>query len=408
MRSFKPAFSRRAAAPLLVALLLLSLSPGCGKRAPNAPNAPAAPGGVGAVSGAVPRADGKTLVAAFLDIGQGDSAVVETPGGKTILLDAGPPGSDDAILNYLRRRGITRLDYVVASHPHADHIGGMARVLDALPFGPVYDAAFATGSQVQERYLTAIQKHGGRITKARAGQSVPIDSGVTMEVLAPRDPLFEENDSDWINNNSVVVRFVYGRTRLLFTGDMEEKERQRLYMAGADLRADVLKVAHHGSRNGTDAEFLGRVQPQVAVLSCEQGNDYGHPHKEALEALRAAQVPFLRTDLQGTITLTCDNQGHIQQQTERQADAAALNMPGNRKLSRPTRPGREAGSRAPSAPPNAPAASSEPSGGFIGNTRSHIYHPANAPNLPAPQNRIHFNSREEAEAAGYRPARNAD
>lgn len=405
MRSFKPAFSWRAIAPLIAGLLLGCLLPGCSKRTPNAP---APPGGTGAVSGAAPRADGKTLVAAFLDIGQGDSAVVETPGGKTILIDAGPPGSDDVILNYLRKRGIARLDYVVASHPHADHIGGMARVLAALPFGPVYDSAFATGSQVQERYLTAIQKHGGRITKARAGQSVPIDGSVTMEVLAPRDPLFEENDSAWVNNNSVVVRFVYGKTRLLFTGDMEEKERQRLYTAGTDLRADVLKVAHHGSRNGTDAEFLGRVQPQVAVISCEQGNDYGHPHKEALAALRAAHVPFLRTDLQGTITLTCDDQGHIQQQTERPADASALNAPGNPKLSRPSRPAREAGSRAPSAPSNTPAASAEPSGGFIGNTRSRIYHSASAPNLPAPQNRVHFNSRKEAEAAGYRPARNAD
>src|SRR5205823_12594327 len=114
-------------------------------------------------------------------------------------------------------------------------------VLRTVPFGPVLDAAFPTGSQVQERFLSTIKAQGGSITPGRAGKSIPIDDMVRMDVLAPSEPLFTENDTDWINNNSVVVRFTFGRTHLLFTGDMEEAERERVYASGADLNADVLK-----------------------------------------------------------------------------------------------------------------------------------------------------------------------
>ncbi len=402
-------------------LALFLLLAGCGKSGPanggsrtnNAGNAGGATAADSARNAATPlarHADGKTLVVSFLNIGQGDSAVVETPGGKTVLIDAGLPGSDDEITGYLKQRGIARFDAVIESHPHNDHIGGMAKTLDAVPFGPVYLSGLAVASQVQERFLTTIKAHGGRVVPVRAGQRVPLDD-VKIDVLAPTE-LFQEGQPSYINNSSVVVRVAFGKSRFLFTGDMESQERDRLYASGADLRADILKVAHHGSHNGTDADFLNRVKPQVAVISCATGNDYGHPHIEALQALRAARVSLYRTDLNGTVTVSCDDQAHYNVRTERAASPEALNTPGQRGGrsggnggGSSARRGRGTSAAETSAPPvPMPPGDVETGAAFVGNRRSKIYHAPDAASLPAPANRVYFRTRDEAEAAGYRAA----
>ena len=386
------------AALFLLAALALA---GCG-RATTAHGA----SGARAVAGGLPaHGDGKTLVATFLDVGQGDSEVVETPSGKTVLIDAGPPGAEQTILAFLRARGVQRLDYVVASHPHEDHIGGMAAVLDALPFGPVIDAAFDVHHEIQDSCLSAIRSHGARLLRGRAGDHFTIDSQVSMDVLAPRNPLFSESDTDWINNNSVAVRITYGRTRLLFLGDMEAEERQRLYDDGADLRADVLKAAHHGSRNGTDPDLLARVHPQAVVMSCGAANDYGHPHLQALQALESANVPFFRTDLNGTVSLTCDSEGHVSALPERTADRERMATPGGT-FGRTGRFNAGHERARPTHKPEDSTTGGSASGDVIGNVNSHVYHlPGSRGRLPSPANRVYFHSAAEAEAAGYRPAR---
>ncbi len=302
---------------------------GCGGKRGDAPAAAGRPASGNPKTSSSAGLSGKTLKVTVMDIGQGDSTLIETPGGKTILIDAGLPGSQEKIEPILQAHHIARLDFVVDSHPHNDHIGGMGKLLGDVPFGIVYDSGMVTNSPAQTRLLRAIQQTGGRLIKARAGDKVEIDRDVTMEILAPQDPLYTEHEKSGINNNSVVVRFVFGKTRLLFTGDMEEEERGRLYESGADLHADFLKAAHHGSRNGTDAEFLSKVKPQLATISCATGNDYGHPHQEALETFQAAKVPIYRTDLSGSITILCDNQEHLQVQPVQIAEESRVYAPGD-------------------------------------------------------------------------------
>jgi len=305
---------------------------GCGKKAdeggagvgkPPAGQMRTQPGGQNVVL------NGKTLKITVMDIGQGDSTLIETPSGKTVLIDAGLPGSQDKIEPILREHHVSKLDFIVDSHPHNDHIGGMGKLLEEVPFDTVYDSALVTNAPAQTRLLKAIKAGGGKFVRARKGMTVPIDNDVTMEILQPQDPLFQESDKNYINNDSVIVRFVFGKTRLLFTGDMEEVERARLYESGADIRADFLKIAHHGSRNGTDAEFLGRVKPQIATISCATGNSFGHPHAEAIQALQATQIALYRTDLSGTIVINCDAEGHLQALPSQIAESNRVYQPGD-------------------------------------------------------------------------------
>ena len=272
---------------------------------------------------------GKTLKVTVLDIGQGDSTLIETASGKVILIDAGLPGSQDIIEKVLKDHNIQKIDFVIDSHPHNDHIGGMGKVLTDTPFDTVYDSTLITNAPAQTRLLKAIKAGGGHRVEARAGMNVPIDGDVTMQILQPQDPLFQQGAKSYINNDSVVVKFVFGKTRLLFTGDMEEVERARLYETKADLGADFLKIAHHGSRNGTNAVFLNKVHPQIATISCANGNSFGHPHIEALQALQATSIALYRTDLSGTITITCDNAGHLQAKPTQIAETGRLYQPGD-------------------------------------------------------------------------------
>jgi competence protein ComEC len=388
-------------------MFLLPLS--CGRRASPGPAAlPPGP-----VAG--------QLVYTQIDVGQGDSELIVSPDGHAMLVDAGLPGNAERIMAVLRERGVTRLDLAVASHPHNDHIGSMDDIVRQVLIGQFLDSGFNYGSAAQRRLLEALKERHVPFKLARPGQSYPLGERVTLAVLAPRDPLLKGTDSD-PNNNSVVLKVLYGGVRILLTGDMEEAERERLYADNADLAAEVYKVAHHGSHNGTDRELLERVRPRVALISCAVGNDYHHPHAEALEALASAQVAIYRTDLQGTITLTTDGRSW-QVRTEKQA-TIPLTTPG-REISlggrlEPRAAGgtRTPASREPADVPRArsgasaavdgaqPAAAGGSSGpvSIIGNLRTKVYHVGRSGRLPAPANRVYFRSEAEARRAGYRPA----
>ncbi|HEU4754716.1 MAG TPA: MBL fold metallo-hydrolase, partial [Armatimonadota bacterium] len=357
----------RSARYFLLALLLLlagcsrpSLSRTAGERQDAALGAPAR----------------GTLQVAFLDVGQGDSTLVQAPGGTSILIDGGPPEAGPRVIDAIRRAGIKKLDWVLGSHPHSDHIGGLVDVFREIPFERVLDPGYNHGTALQRTYLQLIKEKGAKAILARSGQTYDLGSGAQLQILAPQDPLLKGTDSD-PNNNSIVARLVFGGARFLFTGDMEEDERARLLKSHspAELQAQVLKVAHHGSRNGTDPEFLRVVRPEYAVISCAAHNDYGHPHPEALQALQSAGVPVLRTDQRGTIVFTTDGK----QLRLQGSPPVAVN-------------GKAAA---------APAAPSAREGRVIGNSASRVYHAPECPALPSPERQVLFSSAAEAEKAGY-------
>ncbi len=273
---------RPATLPLVFALICCAavFSAGC-QSDDNRPQA-AAPIAAGSLSGQ------NVLSVSYIDIGQGDSQLIQTPSGKNILIDTGAAEGRKALLGYLEQRGVRQLDLVIATHPHLDHVGNLPQVIDAYPVGEFLDSGLVTGSPAQERYLRALKEKRVKFTiVSRRGADTTRDlgDGITLTLLQPRAPLLSDTDSD-PNNNSIVALLTSGKVRFLFTGDMEEDEReQRLYPSGDSIRAEIYKVAHHGSRNGTDDAFMERVQPQEAIISCGVRNDYGHPHPETLAAL---------------------------------------------------------------------------------------------------------------------------
>jgi beta-lactamase superfamily II metal-dependent hydrolase len=251
---------------------------------------------------------GKLLVVSFIDIGQGDAELIETPSGKRILVDSGPPEGQTALLKYLNQRGVTKFDMVMSSHPHRDHIGNSDTILTTFPTAVVYDSGYAFSGADLKHMLAVIKAKNIPFVnvgaKGLAGTNVNLGDGVNIRFLNPRLP-YLSNTSD-PNNNSIVFKLSMGTTSVLFTGDQELAERTRLLNTKEDLTSTVYKVAHHGSFNGTDDPFMARVKPKEAVISCAVGNSFGHPHKKALDALASAKARVWRTDTMGTVVLVTD------------------------------------------------------------------------------------------------------
>jgi competence protein ComEC len=246
------------------------------------------------------------LTVHFLDVGQGDAALLRTPAGRWILIDAGPGGQGrDAgkrvVVPFLRREGARRIELVVASHGHADHVGGMAAVLEAMPVGLVLEPGEPIGEAPYLGFLAGVEGAGARWQAARAGDRIELD-GVRLVVLSP--------DAQWTaammdpNEESVVLLVEYGGARLVFTGDAGEPVERRL--AGRVGDVDLLKIGHHGSRSATSDAWLDELRPERAVISLGAKNRYGHPAAEVLERLAARGIAVLRTDRRGTITFTID------------------------------------------------------------------------------------------------------
>lgn len=248
------------------------------------------------------------LVAHFIDVGQGDANFIELPNGEVMLIDAGIASTGDDIVEYIENLGYDTIDYVVSTHPHADHIGGMAEIIEAFDIESVYMPRAVSTSKTYENLLETIQDKGLSIKTGRAGVEVLNEEDLDIVMVAPNS-----DDYSNLNNYSIVLKITYGDVSFLYTGDAEEESLEEIT---SDIEADVLKVGHHGSDTSTSEEFLEKVNPQYAVISVGEGNSYGHPAASTIELLQEYTNNIYQTDLNGTVVISTDGV-NINVKTER-------------------------------------------------------------------------------------------
>jgi beta-lactamase superfamily II metal-dependent hydrolase len=288
-----------------------------------------------------PPASGGELTIRVLDVGpvNGDSILITAPSGKTVLIDAGDTTRGKAVVDALKRNNIQQLDYFIATHPHPDHIGGSAEVFKAVKVLNVIDNGLGPSAQPSptpissklpskfpsksvkpvakkppsitkfyDDYKAAVSASGAHYETARPGTKYDLGGGALLTVLAPSEPFFTREQmrtgGNEPNANSIVVRLDYGAFSMLLAGDAEEQTEHRLLTKDLNLEARVLKIGHHGSKYASTEDFLKRVKPEFAIVSCGAWNRYGHPAQQVLDRLRAANVKLYRTDLHGEITIS--------------------------------------------------------------------------------------------------------
>ncbi len=280
-----------------------------------------AEGGSAAMAGQAANAAGRApqdsyFEVCFIDVGQADAALVRCD-GKTMLIDGGNAADSDLIYSFLRNHSLNHLDYIVCTHAHEDHVGGLAGALNYATANTAFCPVTSADGRAFDSFVTYLAKQGVSITVPSAGDRFMLGSA-SVQVVGPVRP-----DTDEPNNTSLVLRIVYGETSFLFTGDAEKEEEEDILAAGYELDSDVLKVGHHGGSASTTDLFLQAVSPQYAVISVGKGNSYGHPSNEVLKRLDGAGAQVYRTDLQGDIVCISDGKA-VQFSVERNADADTL------------------------------------------------------------------------------------
>ena len=231
----------------------------------------------------------------YIDVGQGDSELIQID-GKNILIDAGT--SDKKALEYLKSAGITKLDYVIATHPHKDHIGSMDNVIDNFYIGTFYAPDISTTANAYENMINSLNKKSLKATVPKVGDQITIGNAA-ITFLAPNSNTYED-----LNNYSIVVKLKYGNNSFLFMGDAQALSENEMLTKQLDVQADVLKVGQHGSDTSTSQEFLNKVNPKYAVISCGKDDSNQHPNQTTIEKLNAKNIEVFRTDLNGTVVAT--------------------------------------------------------------------------------------------------------
>ena len=249
-----------------------------------------------------------TLAVHFLDIGQGDSIFIELPNSQTMLVDAGENYYGEGIINYIYDCGYEKLDYLVATHPHSDHIGSMSYIVRHMDIDAVYMPKVSTTTKTYENLLDSISKKGLKIKTAMAGTKILDIDELEIVILAPVE-IYEDD----LNNCSVIFKITYKDRSFLLTGDAEKKELEDVYL---NMSADVLKVAHHGSSTSTTEEILEKIKPEIAVISLGEDNEYGHPYTSTLKLLNNIDCDIYRTDEDKTVKISTDGE-NLEIETDR-------------------------------------------------------------------------------------------
>ncbi len=249
--------------------------------------------------------DGPELSVHFIDLGQADAILVKTPAGENILIDGGGNDDEKAICDYLKSQQLNKIQVLVGTHPHEDHIGGLDAVINSFPVENVYMPQVTHNTETFKDLLQAIKARGLKIRTAQAGVNIPLE-GLNCTILSPIAKQYEN-----LNDYSAVLKLSFGKQSFLFCGDAGSEAESDMLAAGYNLQAAVIKIAHHGSASSSSASFLQAVFPSYAVISCGQDNPYGHPHEATLDRLKAAGIRVLRTDQLGTIIITTDGKDKL-------------------------------------------------------------------------------------------------
>ena len=241
----------------------------------------------------------------FIDVGQGDCVFIELGNGQTMLIDAGNSENGDEIVSYIQELQYSDINYVVATHPHDDHIGGMAEVLKNFEIEAMYMPNALHTSYTFENLLNVIEQENIELNVAENGVNILNSGPISIEILSPTE------EEDELNNSSAVIKLIYGETSFLFMGDAETHIENDIINSDADIDIDVLKVGHHGSDTSTSTNFIEETSPEIAVISCGKDNMYGHPDDSVLSILNENNIKTYRTDDVGTIMVTADSKDNI-------------------------------------------------------------------------------------------------
>jgi competence protein ComEC len=273
---------------LLCISLLLIISSGCTKKVE------------GEIINRNPIYSEKDLLVHFIDVGQGDAILIQI-NNKNLLIDSGPVSSSNKLIEYLKDQRVSKLDTVLATHPHEDHIGNMDYIINHFKVSNFYAPKKSYSSDSFKAMVQALKKQNLKINTAKAGVPLDLGKGIILDIIAPI-----KSDYDELNNYSAVLKITYGSTKFLFMGDAEKESESQLIASKQDLSADVIKLGHHGSNSSSSLEFLNKVSPSYAIISCGKFNDYGHPHVETLNNLKSKNITTYRTDIDKTILLKSD------------------------------------------------------------------------------------------------------
>ena len=242
---------------------------------------------------------GDTLRVNYIDVGQGDSIFIQLPNKETMLIDAGEAYEVDNVINYLNNLGIKKIDYVVGTHPHTDHIGGLEEVINTFDVGAIYMPKVSSNSKTFEDLLTTISNKGLKVKTAKSGVVVLSEDNLKLEFIAPNS----DNYSN-LNNYSAVLKLTYLDNTFLFMGDAETLSEDEIT---SEIKANVIKVGHHGSDSSSSVEFVKKVSPEYAIIMVGEGNSYNHPYQSIIDRYESVGAKVLRTDLDGNII--CDSDG---------------------------------------------------------------------------------------------------
>ena len=328
----------------------------------------------------------------FIDVGQADAALVLCD-GYSMLIDGGNVGDSSKLFSYLKKHNISHLDYVIGTHAHEDHIGGIAGALNFATAGTAYCPVDSYDTDAFSNFKRALQKHNVPITIPTVGENFLLGSA-SCEIIAI-------NTQSDVNNSSIVLRIKYGETSFLFTGDAEREVEQEILSKEDDLLTTVLKVGHHGSETSTSYVWLRELMPEYAVISVGTDNTYGHPTEEVLSRLRDAEIKTFRTDLQGDILCVSDGKS-VTFSVSKNEDIDVFGGIGENSTQKEDNAEKE---------PSTEEETQQQGTHYILNTKSKKFHEASCGSAAkiSPTNRKDFyGTREELIAIGYSPCGNCD